>query len=158
MNTFKSSLEAVRTLRECEEQDALHEYGRSLQDQEQARNRLESVQQELMGCLLELHRALETGGSAEELIKIQSYCQSVDRRRRSCEHALNVARNHARCTFIGLLAARQAKTIVDKLIAAQKRRYEQKRRKHEQKELDELASRRNTLFTLLHLSREPLWN
>ncbi len=158
MKAFKSSLQALRTLRERQEQEALQEYGRTLQAQEQARTKLDGVQQELVECWVELHQLLEAGGAAEKLAHLQAYCQTVERRRRASEHALNVARNNARCAFTHLLAARQARTVVDKLIESQKRHYHRQRRRHEQKQLDELASRRNTLFTLLHLTREPLWN
>lgn len=158
MKTFKSSLQALRTLRERQEQEALHAYGQALQVQEKARSKLDAVQVELMECWLELNHRVEDGAEALELNRIETHTQAVDRRRRACEHALTVARNQARLAFTRLLAARQARTVVDKVIAAQKRRYQRHRARQEQKELDELASRRNTLFTLLHLTREPLWN
>jgi len=158
MKAFKSSLQSLRTLREQQEQDALQNYGKTLQAQEQARNRLDDVLGELEACWVELQQLLDKGGESSALAKLQAYGVTVERRRLECEYALQVARNNARLAFTKLLAARHARAVVDKLLEAQRRRYQRHCRRQEQKQLDELASRRNTLFTLLHLTREPLWN
>jgi flagellar export protein FliJ len=158
MKAFKSSLQALRTLRERQEQTALTDYGKALQAQEQARNKLDEVQHDLSAGWEQFHKKLRTKCAARELSQLQAYLQAVERRKKEAEHALKVARNHAGNAFTRLLAARQARAVVDKLGEAQKRRYQRKLRRKEQKELDELASRRNALFTLLQLTREPLWN
>lgn len=158
MKAFQSSLSALRTLRERQEQEALHAYGQTLHAQEQARARLDQARHELTQCWLGLHRLLAEGGLAGELDRLQAYTQTLEQRRLDCERALLKARQVARRAFTRLLAARQARTVVDRLLEAQRRRYRRKQQRDEQKQLDELASRRNTLFTLLQMTREPQWN
>ena len=57
MKPFQYSLQAVRTLREQQEQTALHDYGRALRAAEQSAEKLASVRQELEAVWLELQNA-----------------------------------------------------------------------------------------------------
>ncbi|MBN2507359.1 MAG: hypothetical protein JXQ71_11755 [Verrucomicrobia bacterium] len=158
MKTFQSSLEGLRVLRERQEQDALHAYGEALQTQEQARCKLEAVQSEWVECWSDLRRRLAAKIAGAELQRLKVYGQTLDRHRRAAEHALEAARQHARLAFTRLLCARQARTVVAKAIAARKHPHPHHRPRHAPRAPDELARRRDSLFTLVHTTRRPLWN
>ncbi len=158
MKVFKFSLQALRTLRERQEQTALQDYGKALQASEQARRKLESAQQELEVCWAGMRKKVADKCSAAELSHLTAHSHAVEKRRKECEHAAKVAANSAKQAFIKLLAARQARGVVDKLFEAEKRRHQREQRRREQKQLDDLAQRENPLTALLQLNREPLWN
>jgi flagellar export protein FliJ len=158
MKPFKFSLQALLVLREQQEQTALQEYGKALLARERAMSAVRSAQEELLQAWGQFHERLGGKCAAAELAKMQQWCQSLERRVQELEYAARAARNQAKQAFFQLLAARQARAVLEKLSAKQKERHERARKKKEQKALDELANRPGQLANLLESTRPTLWN
>lgn len=158
MKSFKFSLQALRTLRQREEQAALEEYTQSLMARERALSQLDLARQELALGWGEFHKKLSARSAAVELAQIYAYCQRVDKRQLECEHAEKVARNIVHLAFTQLVSARQAREVIEKFHDAQKRGHDRSLRKQEQKVLDDLVKQRAGIVMLLELNRESAWN
>ena len=158
MKSFKFSLQALRTLRQRQEQVALVEYTQTLLARERALNQLEAVRQELAQAWSEFHQKLTTHGPAIQLAQMEAYCESVSRRTLECEHAEKVARNVVHLAFTKLVAARQSREVIEKFHDAQKRHYQRGARKQEQKAVDDLAKQRARVSLLLDLNHASVWN
>ena len=158
MKSFQFSLQALRILRQRQEQSALEEYTQTLVARERALSQLEAVRQELALAWSEFHQKLATHAPAVQLAQMEAYCESVARRRLECEHAEKVARNRVHLAFTKLVAARQAREVIEKFHDAQKRQHQRAVRKQEQKALDDLAKQRARVSLLLNLNRESVWN
>ena len=86
MKKFSFSLQALRVLRERQEQLALQDYGKALQLWEQARDQVDAIRHQFQSACLEAQQKLMDGCSGSELMQLQGYCQSLEQRRRECEH------------------------------------------------------------------------
>ena len=64
MKAFRFTLEAVRTLRQRQEQEAQEQYAQALLARQQALNRLDAVQRELNAGFAELRAQLAKGCAA----------------------------------------------------------------------------------------------
>ena len=158
MKKFQFSLQALQTLRERQEQQALQEYSNALTAWERARDHVEAVHKELAAAWAERQRSALASCSAGELDRSHAYCQSLERRKQAAEHAMKVARNRASQVFTKLLAARQARAVVDKFFENQKRDHEVERRRHEQHSLDEMVNHPNAWGALFGMKSDNLWN
>ena len=158
MKSFSFSLQALRILRERQEQLALQDYGKALQLWEQARDKVVAIQQQFQIACLEAQQKLMDGCSGSELMQLQTYCQSLEQRRRECEHAARAARHKASLAFTRLIAARQARAVVDKCFDKQKHRYDHERQRHEQSILDDMMNHRAVLAQWFQATPETLWN
>jgi len=158
MKSFKYSLQAVRTLREQQEQLALQNYGRALRAAEQATEKLLAVKKELEEAWAELQSRFAQASTVEELSRVQAYSQTVEVRRAECERQVLAAQRKVGDCFQKLVAARQAAAVLDKHFEKQKRLHQRQHRRHEQKTLDDLAGRQNLLRALPPVKPEPLWN
>jgi flagellar export protein FliJ len=158
MKPFKFSLQALLTLREQQEQKALLAYGKALLERDQAMNKLRAAQKELEEGWAQLQEKLLSHAPAATLTRLQDYCQAVQTRQQECEQLAQASRNKADQCLVKLLAARQARDVLDRFCGQQKARYQRQRRRQEQKALDELSRRRNALALALHLSRGTGWN
>ena len=69
-----------------------------------------------------------------------------------------MARNKASLAFTRLIAARQARAVVEKCFDKQKRRYDHERQRHEQGILDDMINHRAVLAQLFQAGPESLWN
>ena len=98
------------------------------------------------------------GGSGAELMQLQDYCQALERRRREFEQAARAARHKASLVFTKLIAARQARAVVEKLFDQQKRRHDRAAQKHEQRALDDMVNQREALLRMWQMNPETLWN
>jgi flagellar export protein FliJ len=158
MKPFKFTLEAVRTVREREEQRALHDYVATLRALEEARRRVEVVDEEMGRAWGEFRQSILGSCSAAEIARIGDYCEMLARRKRDLEASVQAARVLANRAFTRYLAAHQACTVVEKCYENQRDRHHRDRRKHEQKTLDDLAQRSLTLASLVMRSRGTIWN
>lgn len=158
MKSFKFSLQALRILRQRQEQTALEEYTQTLVARERALSQLETVRQELALAWSEFHQKLSTHSPALQLAQMEAYCQSVARRTLECEHAEKVARNVVHLAFTKLVATRQAREVIEKFHDAQKRHHQRGILKQEQKALDDLAKQRARFSLLLELNHGSVWN
>jgi flagellar export protein FliJ len=158
MKTFHFSLQALRILRERQEQIVLQDYGRALQLWEQARDKVDAILQQIQIACLEAQQKLIEGCSGSDLMQLQSYCQSLEQRRRQGEQAARVARHQASLAFTRLIAARQARAVVDKCFDQQKRRHDHDRQRREQGILDDMLNHRDLLAQLFQAGPETQWN
>jgi flagellar export protein FliJ len=158
MKPFKFTLEAVRTVREREEQHALHDYVATLRALAEAKQRVEAINDEISRVWSELRQSLQAGSRAAELARIQDYGEMLIRRKRTLDDELKAARVKANRSFTRYLAAHQACTVVEKCYENQHGQHDRDRRKHEQKTLDDLAQRSLTLASLVMRSRGTIWN
>ena len=81
MKAFKFSLQALLTLREQEEQAALHAYARKLSAQERAVSAFHAVEDELSQAWNNFHQRMENGSPAVDLAQLQRFCTSTEMRR-----------------------------------------------------------------------------
>jgi flagellar export protein FliJ len=139
MKQFQFSLQALRTLRERQEQVALQQYSAALRALEEARNALAAVQQELEAAWNQMRQSTQTVCAALELNRIQAYCRTLDEKRAAGDRKVKAAQRQTRLVFARLLAARKARAVVDKFFEKQKGRHERERQRHEQHALDEMA-------------------
>jgi flagellar export protein FliJ len=158
MKPFKFTLEAVRTVREREEQRALHDYVATLRALDAARRRAEALDEEIGRTWAEFRQSVLDECSAATIARIQDYCAMLARRRQELDEELKACRARATRAFTRYLAAHQACTVVEKCYEHQRGRHHRERRKHEQKSLDDLAQRSLTLANLVLRSRGTIWN
>src|SRR5262249_8149555 len=133
-------------------------YGKALQLWEQARDKVDALQQLLQLAARAAQQKLIDGCSGLELAQAQSYCQFLDQRRREGEQVARMARHKASLVFARLMAARQARAVVEKCFDRQKRRHDQERRRHEQGLLDDMMNHRAVLGQIPPAGPEALWN
>ena len=158
MKSFKYSLQAVRTLREQQEQAALQHYGRALRAAEEATEKLLGVKQELEEAWAELQSRFAQPSTIEELSRAQAYSQTVELRRLECARHVEVAHRKVLESFQKLVTARQAAAVLNKHFENQRRQHQRQQRRHEQKVLDDLAGRQNLLRALPSVKPAPIWN
>jgi flagellar export protein FliJ len=158
MKRFQFTLQALRTLRERQEQLALRTYGNALQVWEQARAKVAALQQDLEAAWGEIQQRARGNCAALELDRMRAYCQSVEQRRQPLDHAAKVAQSKASQTFTKFLAARQARAVVDKFFENQKRSHDRQRRRYEQHALDDMVNHQEALLALTAMKGEALWS
>jgi flagellar export protein FliJ len=142
MKGFHFTLEAVRTLRQRQEQKALEQYAKSLLARQQALDKLDAVQRELNAGFAELRAQMAKGCAATEIAQAQEYHRQLARRRDECTMALGAAERRVNAAMQAMLTARQQREIVDKFFDKQKAGHEREQLRNEQKMLDDLAGRR----------------
>jgi len=148
MKAFHFTLEAVRTLRQRQEQTCMEQYAQALLARQQATERLAAVQHELTVGWDELRVKLSAGCAASEAAQAHDYHRALGRRRDECQAQLGTAERRVNAALQAMLAARQQREIVDKYFDKQKVRHQRDVARDEQKMLDELAGRRgNSILT-----------
>jgi flagellar export protein FliJ len=158
MKPFHFSLQAVRTLRQRQEQMALERFTAAVQNREKAVDRLNSATQQLHAGWSELKARLPQGATALQIAQIQGYCDSVTARKKECEVYVRAAHRAVDVAWQNLLSAKQQLEVVVKYYEDQKRRYGRELDREEQKALDDMANRRATKATAGMVSVETRWN
>jgi flagellar export protein FliJ len=157
MKAFQFTLQAVRTVREREERRTLQQYSQALRLLDEAKQKLDSAEKELETGWRELRQARATQGPAE-MMRLQDYCQTVEKRLTECRQALALAKSNAGRAFLKYLTAHQKRVLVEKHWENQKKRHDEEQRRREQKALDELARRGPRPDSSLGLDSERAWN
>ena len=155
MKSFHFTLEAVRTLRQRQEQNAMELYAQALAFRQQALDRLEKAQEELNGAFRDLRTLLAKGCAASEAAHAGDYNKSLARRRDECTLALNTAERRVNAALQNMLGARQQRELVDKYFDKQKSRHQRDQARGEQKMLDDLAGRRGNSLLAWNPSEMP---
>jgi flagellar export protein FliJ len=158
MKAFHFSLQALKTLRQRQEQIALQSYAQALQLRQQAASDLSAARQELQAHWARWQSQIRAGCPALELVQSQAYCRVLEGRGRDCEAALRAAEEVTRQRWQSLLHARQQREAVDKFYAHQRRRHQRALEREEQKTIDELAHRPTGDNAASRLSPDMLWN
>lgn len=142
MKRFHFTLEAVRTLRQRQEQKALEQYAQALLARQQALARLGAAQHELDAAFEELRGHLAKGCAASQAAQAHEHQRALVGRRDELAAALGTAERRVNAAQQSMLAARQQREVVDKCFERQKSRHGRDMARADQKNLDELAGRR----------------
>ena len=142
MKPFHFTLEAVRTLRQRQEQNAMEHYAQALLVRQQTLDRLAAIERELTAGWQELRGQLAKGCTASRAAQAHDYHRALGIRRDEAVGALGVAERRVNAALQTMLAARQQREIVDKSCEKQKARHLREQFRAEQKRLDDLAGRR----------------
>jgi flagellar export protein FliJ len=142
MKPFHFTLEAVRTLRRRQEQNAMETYARTLLTRQQTLDRLDAIKRELNNGWQELRAQLAKGCTASQAAQAHDYHRSLAKRRDEAIMALGVAERRVNAALQSMLAARQQREIVDKSCEKQLAVHRREQFRAEQKLLDDLAGRR----------------
>lgn len=155
MKPFQFTLEALRTLRQRQEQKALEVYAQALLARQQAMDRLKSAQHELDVASQGFNELMEAGCTALEAARASDYQRVLVWCRDDCAKALSTAERRVNATLQTVLAARKQCEIVEKFFEKQKARHERGLALAEQKLLDDLASRRGASLFALNPNAHP---
>ena len=148
MKPFRFTLQAVKTLRQRQEQKAMEQYARDLHAQRLAVDQLSHVQGELENAWCDWNSAMAEGCSAAVLAQTQSFFQTVEVRRQRSLDQVRECERHVQGALEGMLRTRRDREAVDSFFDAQKAVYDRALDRDERKTLDEMAQRR-TVGTLL---------
>ena len=143
MKPFHFTLEAVRTLRQRQEQNAMEQYAQTLLTRQQTLDRLDAIQRELNEGWQELRGQLARGCTASQAAQTHDYHRALAKRRDEAIVALGLAERRVNAALQTMLTARQQREIVDKCCENQKAAHLREQFRAEQKLLDDLAGRRS---------------
>jgi flagellar export protein FliJ len=146
MKSFHFSLEAVRTLRQRQENDALEQYARSLLVRQQALDALEAARERIQAHWAEMRRRLSRRCAAAQASQLQDHHLVLERRQQECVAALRAAERGVNAASQIMLLARQQREIVDGYREKQWTRHQRLEAREEQKASDEFGSRRAPSF------------
>jgi flagellar export protein FliJ len=155
MKAFHFTLEAVRTLRQRQEQKAMELYAQALLARRQALERLDAAQNRLDAAFQELRGQLAAGCAASEAAQAHEYHRSLAKRRDECTLALGAAERRVNSALQAMLAARQQREIADKYFDKQKIHHGREVARADQKMLDDLAGRRVNSILSWHPTEFP---
>ena len=144
MKKFHFTLEAVRIVRQRQEQEAMERYAQALLARRQAVDRLDAVQREINAAWQELRAMLAKSCPASRVAQAHAYHQSLEKRRNECAAELGAAERRVNLAFQAMLLARRQREIVDKCFDKQKVRYQREQLREEQKFTDDLGGRRGS--------------
>jgi flagellar export protein FliJ len=150
MKAFHFTLEAVRTLRLREEQEASNQYAKTLVARQQVIDKLHSLQRQLDQGWNDLRQGLTRGCSASFAAQAHLYHRSLEKRRDECNAELGVAERRVNAALQIMLRAKQQREVVDKFYEKQKDAHQREVNRDEQKLLDELAGRRAASLFAFH--------
>jgi flagellar export protein FliJ len=142
MKPFKSTLQAIRTLRVRQEREAMEAYAHALLDRVRSGEKLQSADRALAAGQWEWQQRVSCGCPAAELVHHQLHCRELAARRSRCLALAKESESRADVALQSMMLARQEREIVDKFSERQRAIYDRELNRAEQKFLDELACRR----------------
>ena len=159
MKHFRFTLQALLTVRQRAERDALEFYASELHARQQTLDALADSENDLAIAWSELRTQMIEGGPIAGLVQRQGHCHHLSEIRERCVTAVTRAEDAANLALLAVVAARQNREVVEKLLEHQRKNYHRECNREEQKILDELAHRAGpaTVFTD-HLKPDPIWN
>jgi flagellar export protein FliJ len=156
MKAFRFTLEAVRTLRQRQEQEALEEYARALLARQQALEGLAALDQRIGQDFAQMRELLAKSCTAAQAAQAQNYHRSLEKKREESMGALGQAERRVNTASKAMLAARQQREMVEVYREKQHAVHQRLELREEQKILDEFALRRVTALhsALAHTHHE----
>jgi flagellar export protein FliJ len=142
MKAFRFTLEAVRILRQRQEQEAMENCARALLARQQAADLLEAIEQRIGREDEQMRRLLAKGCPAVEAAQAQDHHTWLAKKRREGLAALELAERRLHVASQAMLVARQQREMVDVYREKQQAVYQRLEWREEQKILDEFAMRR----------------
>jgi flagellar protein FliJ len=147
MKRFRFSLQAVLTVRQRREQTALEHFSRAIAVRQLAIDRLNETKRRCEAAWALSRERTAEGAPAAHLAQLRDYCRDMEKFQKECELAVAAAQRVVDQKWEKLVAARQAREVVDKLLKRQRERYDRELQREEQKLLDDMASRRTPAAT-----------
>jgi flagellar export protein FliJ len=144
MRRFRSTLQALLTVRQRQERLAMERYSEALQARQRAATALSTADQVRVQAGEVLNQRLASGMQAAEAMREQSHYKVLESRRDAAQNALTVAENGIPPALKGMLNARQQREAVEECITRQRERHQRDQQNQERKLLDELALRRRS--------------
>jgi flagellar export protein FliJ len=144
MKTFRFTLEAVRTLRQRQEQEALENYARALLARQQVLDLLTDMDQRITRDFAQMRKLLAGRCAAAQAAQAQNFHASLEKKRDDCVAALGKAERRVNAASRAMLAARQQREMVEVYRDKQHAAHQRLALREEQKILDEFAIRRVT--------------
>lgn len=158
MRPFTFSLQAVRTMRQRQEQLALEAFGEAVRARQAAVDRQQLAERQLAVAFDQLSIMQGEGAPLYQLNQVRGHCQVLEQRLLGCRNDCESAQVAANDAWEQLQDIRQALELVDKLYLRQREHYERELRAEEQKQLDEMSSRRWLLSTAAAPPTALAWN
>lgn len=149
MKPFSFSLQAVRTLRQRQEQLALDGFGRAVQARQAAIDQQQLAERRLAAGQDQLTALQIDGATIEQMNQLRDHCRALEQQLTQSRAACAKAQSAANRAWDILQEARQALQLVDKLYSRQREEYDRELRREEQRQLDELSGLR-WLATAVH--------
>jgi len=142
MKAFRFTLEAVRTIRQRQENEALEFYARALLARQHALDAVEAIHRLIGDQFGRMRQILAEGCPAAQAAQAQSYHRSLEKIREENVAALEQAERRVKAASQAMLTARQQREIVDIYREKQQAVHQRAELREEQKTLDEFALRR----------------
>ena len=142
MKPFIFSLQAVRTLRQRQEQAALEAFGAAVRARQAAVDRRQQAERQLAATHEQLTLLQTEGAAIHHLNQVRGHCAALEQRLTAHHADCARAQTEANAAWEKLQDARQALELVDKLHARRRDQHERQLREEEQKQLDEMSARR----------------
>ena len=144
MKAFRFTLEAVRTLRQRQEQEALESYARALLARQQAMELLADMDHRVGRDYAQMRQLLAGRCTAAQAAQAQNFHSALEKKRDDCLAALGQAERRVNAASQAMLATRQQREMVDVYREKQHAVHQRLELREEQKILDEFAIRRVT--------------
>jgi flagellar export protein FliJ len=147
MKRFQFTLEAVRTLRQRQEREALENYIAALLARQGALRSVETIDQSIGRDFAQMRQLLAGGCTAAQAAQAQNYHRALEVRRDEAAVALAQAERQLNESSKAMLAARQQREMVDVYREKQQAQHQRLELREEQKIMDEFAIRRVTALS-----------
>lgn len=158
MRPFTFSLQAVRTMRQRQEQLALAAFGDAVRARQAAVDEQQRAERRLAAAFDQLTARQREGAPLYHLNQLRGHNQVLEQRLADCRAGCARAQDAANAAWDALQDIRQALELVDKLHLRQRDQYERELRAEEQKQLDEMSSRRWLLSAAATQPATLAWN
>ncbi len=142
MKSFRFSLQSLLTLRQREERTAMERYAQALLARQRAVEDLDAVSRELANVWLRCSTELMAGCRAGDVVRSHQHGQRMEGERQRFGLAVAAAERATDLALHGLLAARQAREMVDQHRGHQRVDHDRALNREEQRFLDDLVTRR----------------
>ncbi|MGE3311696.1 MAG: flagellar export protein FliJ [Limisphaerales bacterium] len=144
MRRFRSTLQALLTVRQRQERLAMERYSEALRARQKAVAALAASDQERRLAGDVLNQRLSTGVQAAEALSGQLHYRTLESRREAAQQALVTAENAIAPALQAMLHAKNQREAVEECIERQRERHRRDQEYSERKLLDELAQRRTS--------------
>ncbi len=158
MKRFEFRLQAVLTLRQRAEQEALENYGQAIRHRESIAERLRARELELSDTRRRWLNELSDGCPAVQAAQTLAYSHLLEEYRAQSERDLAQAEARLSQASERMLTARQHREAVENLLHHQLAEHEALVRLEEQKMLDDLVGRRSPVSSAGQLLQRASWN
>ncbi len=142
MKAFHFSLEAVQTVRQRQEQQAMEQYVRALLARQQALDQLDLIRDRILQNHQELNRLLSAGCTAAVVTQAHHFERALQKQQADRLASLALVERRVNAAFQAMILARQKRKTVESFRKRQLARHQRAENREEQKMLDDLASRR----------------